>query len=87
MVFVSPLGRGKSQALKEGALQPMHDVRTKQDMQNCIIEKCTSSALVKTVAEHNKTFIVSPEVFEVLNKLLTSDEDNTTGDFMSAFLR
>lgn len=80
MVFVGPPGTGKSQALKEGALQPMHDVRTERDMQNCIIEKCTSSALVKTVAEHNKAFIVSPEVFEVLNKLLKSDEDNATGD-------
>ena len=27
MVFVGPLGTGKSQALKEGALQPMHVVR------------------------------------------------------------
>ena len=70
MVFVGSPGTGKSQALKEGALQPMHNVRTERDMQNCIIEKCTSSALVKTVAEHNKAFIVSPEVFEVLNKLL-----------------
>jgi len=35
---------------------------------------------VKTVAEHKKAFIVSPKVFEVLNKLLKSDEDNTTGD-------
>ena len=80
MVFVGPPGTGKSQALKEGALQPMQDVRTERDMQNCIIEKCTSSALVKTVAEHNKAFIVSPKVFEVLNKLLKSDEDNATGD-------
>ena len=79
MVFVGPPGTGKSQALKEDALQPMHDVRTERDMQNCIIEKCTSSALVKTVAEHNKAFIVSPEV-EVLNKLLKLDEENTTGD-------
>ena len=67
LVFVGPPGTGKSRALKEGALQPMHDVRTERDTQNCIIEKCTSSALVKTVAEHKKAFIVSPEVFEVLN--------------------
>ena len=32
------------------------------------------------VAEHNKAFIVSPKVFEVLNKLLKSDEENATGD-------
>ena len=40
MVFVGPTGTGKSQALKEGALRPMHDVRAERDMQNCIIEKC-----------------------------------------------
>lgn len=47
MFFVSPQGTEKLQALKEGALQPMHDVNTKRDMQNCIIEKCTSLVLVK----------------------------------------
>ena len=49
-------------------------------MQNCIIEKCTPSALMKTVAEHNKAFIVSPKAFEVLNKLLKWDEENVTSD-------
>ena len=75
-----PPRTGKSQVLKEGALQPIRDVQTERDLTNTIIEKCTSSALVKTVAEHKKAFIVSLEVFEVLNKLLKSDEDNATGD-------
>ena len=79
-VFVGPPGTGKSQALKEGALQPMADVRAERDWANTIIEKCTSSALVKSIADNKKAFIVSPEVFEVLNKLLKSDEDNATGD-------
>ena len=73
-------GYGKIASPKEGALQPLHDVSTERDMQNCIIEKCTSSALVKILAEHNKAFIISPEVFEVLNKLLKLDEENATGD-------
>lgn len=60
MVFVSPPRTGKSQVLKEGALQPIRDVQTEHDLTNTIIEKCTSSALVKTVAEHKKAFIVSP---------------------------
>lgn len=47
---------------------------------NYIIEKCTSSGLVKTVADNKKAYIVSPEVFEVLNKLLKSEEKNATGD-------
>ena len=80
MVFVGPPGTGKSQVLKEGALQPIRDVQTERDLSNTIFEKCTSSTLVKTVAEHKKAFVVSPKVFEVLNKLLKSDEDNTTGD-------
>ena len=79
-VFVGPPETGKSQALKEGALQPMADVRAERDWANTIIEKCTSSALVKSIADNKKAFIVSPEVFEVLNKLLKSDEDNATGD-------
>ena len=33
MVFVSPTGTGKLQALKKGALRPMHDVRSERDMQ------------------------------------------------------
>ena len=80
MVFVGPPGTGKSQVLQEGALQPIHDIQTERDLPNTIIEKCTSSALVKTVAEHKKAFVVSPEVFDVVNKLLKSDEDNATGD-------
>ena len=80
MVFIGPPGTGKSQALKEGSLQPIRDVQTERDLPNTIIEMCTSSALVKTVSEHKKAFVVSRELFEVLNKLLKSDEDNATGD-------
>ena len=65
-VFVGPPGTGKSQALKEGALQPMADVRAERDWVNTIIEKCTSSALVKSIADNKKAFIISLEVFEVL---------------------
>ena len=40
---------------------------------------------MKLVAEQNKVFIVSPEVFEVLNKLLKLDEENATGDVQILF--
>lgn len=80
MVFVGPPGTGKSQALKEASLQPLHDLQDERDLANTIIEKCTSAALVQTVADNEKAFVVSPELFEVINKLLKSDEDNATGD-------
>lgn len=71
---------GKIQALQEASLQPLHDLRDERDLPNTIIEKCTSAALVKTVANNEKAFVMSPELFEVINKLLKSDEDNATGD-------
>lgn len=80
MVFVGPPGTGKSQVLKEGALKPIHDLQTERNLSNGIIEKCTSSALVKTVADLKKAYVLSPEVYDVLNKLLKSDEENATGD-------
>ena len=80
MVLVGPPGTGKSQVLKEGALKPIHDLQTERDLSNCIIEKCTSSALVKTIADLKKAYVLSPEVYDVLNKLLKSDEENATGD-------
>ena len=79
MVYVGPPGTGKSQALNERALQPMFDLRAERDLENCIIEKCTCE-MVKPVVTNNKAFIISPEVFEVLNKLLKSDKDNATGN-------
>lgn len=49
-------------------------------MTNTIIHKTTSSGLVKLLATNKKGLILSPEVFDVLYKLLKSDEDNGTGD-------
>ena len=63
MVFVGPPGTGKSQVLKEGSLQPIRDVQNERDLPSTIIEKCTSSALVKTASGHKKAFVASPEVF------------------------
>ena len=66
MVFVGPPGTGKSQALKEASLQPLQDLQDERDLANTIIEKCTSVALVKTVADNKKASVVSLELFEVL---------------------
>ena len=50
------------------------------DYTSSIISKTTSSGLVKLLATQKKGIILSPEVFDILNKLMKSDEDNATGD-------
>ena len=71
MVFVGPSGTGKSQALKEASLQPS---------MNFDHRKMHFSCPCKNMANNEKAFVVSPELSEVINKLLKSDEDNATGD-------
>ena len=38
------------------------------------------SGLLKTVADNNRGFLLSAEIYDVLFKLLKSDEENATGD-------
>ena len=80
VVFVGPPTKGKSPALKVEALDPMLNLKQERDLTTFVIEKCTSSALVKTVANIGQGYIISPEIYEVLNKLLKSDEENAAGD-------
>ncbi|KAK3746846.1 hypothetical protein QZH41_000036 [Actinostola sp. cb2023] len=80
IMFVGPPSTGNSQALKEAALQPVTTLIENEDLPNFLIEKCTSSALAKIVADNGKGFVVSPELFDLLNKLLKSDDENATGD-------
>lgn len=49
-------------------------------MNDFIISKCTSSGFIKRLATNKKGIFLSPEVFDILNKLFKSDEDNATGD-------
>ena len=51
-----------------------------EDIPNFLLDKATSSGLAKTVVDNGKGFVVSPEVFDLLNKLLKSDDKNATGD-------
>ena len=74
-MIVGPPTTGKLQALGECALQPLITVREARDLGNFIVERCTSSALT-----NKKGFLCSPEIYDVLNKLLKSDEENGTGD-------
>ena len=50
------------------------------ELTSSIVSKTTPSGLVKLLANQHKGFILSPEIFDILNKLMKSDEDNATGD-------
>ena len=79
-IFVGPPTTGKSQAIKECAISPLSSVTEETDSTSPVIQKCTSSGLIKTVADNNKAFLLSGEIYDVLFKLLKSDEENATGD-------
>jgi hypothetical protein len=77
---VGPPSTGKSQAIKHAALEPITTIIGNNDLENFLVEKCTSSALAKILSDNNKAIVVSPELFDFLNKLLKSDDENATGD-------
>ena len=70
-------GTGKSPAI-ETVLAALCEVDT--ITKETLVSATTSSGLVKTISKHGKAFIVSPELFDILNKLLKNDEDNASGD-------
>ena len=79
-IFVGLPSTGNSQALKEAAKLPMSSLIDSEDIPNFLLDKVTSLGLAKAVADNGKGFVVSPEVFDLLNKLLKSDDKNATGD-------
>ena len=79
-IFVGPPTTGKSQALKECAASPMSAVAREQDSSSYIINNCTSSGLIKAIAQNEKGYLLSAEIYDVSFKLLKSDEENATGD-------
>lgn len=79
-VFVGPPTTGKSQALKECAASPMSAVCREADSETCVINRCTSSGLVKSITKNERGFLLSAEIYDVLFKLLKSDEENGSGD-------
>ena len=79
-IFVGPPTTGKSQALKESAASPMSALAREQDSPSYIVNNCTSSGLFKTIAQNEKGYFLSAEIYDVLFKLLKSDEENATGD-------
>lgn len=49
---------------------PLITIRNDTDMGNFLLERCTSSAMIKCISEQNKVVFVSPEIYGILNKLL-----------------
>lgn len=74
-IFVGPPSTGKSQAIKEAASGPLNRLIEDKDLVSFLIETATPSGLFKKVSEDNKGFLLSPEVYDVLFKLLQKDED------------
>lgn len=47
---------------------------SKTDSASLVIQKCTSSWLIKTIADNNKGYLLSREIYDILYiKLLKSD--------------
>ena len=76
-VVVGPPTTGKSQAMKECSMDP---VRDNNDLGDFLLERCTTSALVKCISEQKKGVVVWPEVYNVLNKMLKNEEENGSGE-------
>ena len=79
-VVVGPPTTGKSQAMKECAIDPLVAVRDDNDLGNYLVERCTASALIKCLSEQKKAVVVSPEIYDVLNKMMKHDEENGSGE-------
>ncbi|XP_028408491.1 uncharacterized protein LOC114540209 [Dendronephthya gigantea] len=80
-IFVGYPGTGKSPAIEHGCIKPLQSV-LRDDVKNGLLDRTTSSGLIKHLSVHGTGFIVSPEVSDVLNKLLKSDEETCSGDAM-----
>ena len=79
IIFVGYPGTGKSSALQHGCLEPIAQLLEEKES---TLDRTTSSGLVKHLATKNCGFLVSLEIFDVINKLLKSDDENASGDAM-----
>ena len=77
-MFVGYPGTRKSAAIDHSATAPILSINKNE--QNILIGSTTSSALVKQLSNVGRAYVVSSEVYDVLHKLLKSDEDTATGD-------
>ena len=68
-ISVGPPTTGKLHA-KECASSPLSAVRRESDSATCVINKCTSSGLVKMIAQNGKAYLMSTEIYDDFFKLL-----------------
>ena len=80
-ILVGYPGTGKSPAIEHGCIKPLKNV-LHDEFKGCLLDRTTSSGLIKHLSSNGTGFIVSPEVSDVLNKLLKSDEETCSGDTM-----
>ena len=80
-IFVGYPGTGKSSAIDHGCIKPLENI-LQADAKGCLLDRTTSSGLIKHLSKNGTAFIVSSEVSDVLNKLLKSDEETCSGDIM-----
>ena len=78
--FVGPPTSGESVAINSCAQKPLHNIIQDFNIEDIIINKPTSSAMQRILAEINKGILLSPEIYDSINKLLKSDEENGSGD-------
>ncbi len=55
-------------------------VRDNNDLGDFVLERCTTSALVKCISDQKRGVVVSPEVYDVLNRMLKNEEENGSGE-------
>ena len=80
-VFVGYPGTGKSSAIQHGCLEPMTELLADENSR-ILVDRTTSSGLVKHITTKESAFLVSSEIFDVLNKLLKNYDENGSGDAM-----
>ena len=80
-VFVDYPGIGKSSEIQHDCLEPMTELLADENSR-ILVDRTTSSGLVKHIATKGTAFLVSPEIFDVINKLLKNDDENGSGDAM-----
>ena len=80
MIFGGPPSSGKTQAIERTVNEPIQNIISDNDENDFRIKKISSSGLTKYLSEKEQGYVVSSEIYDILTKLLKSDEENATGD-------